>query len=77
MDKNERDCAPIYSFVGILTSSVLKALSQSIIEQCTIVVMSFGGRDLDEPIIQTQLNKVLEHGIMVIASAGNEGPSYG
>ena len=39
--------------------------------------MSFGGRDLDEPILNQMIDEVLLNGIILIASAGNEGPSLG
>lgn len=64
-------------YIGILTKWILKALEQSIIEECTAVVICFGGRDLDELSIQQTINKVLLHSIPIIISAGNEGPSYG
>ena len=64
-------------YIEILTKWILKALEQSIIEECTAVVICFGGRDLDELSIQQTINKVLLHSIPIIISAGNEGPSYG
>ena len=64
-------------YIEILTKWILKALEQSIVEECTAVVICFGGRDLDELSIQQTINKVLLHSIPIIISAGNEGPSYG
>ena len=64
-------------YLGILTKWVLNALDQSIIAECTAVVICFGGRDLDELPIQQTINKILLNDIPIIISAGNEGPSYG
>lgn len=39
--------------------------------------MSFGGRDLNESVINQKMDVLLSNGISLVASAGNDGPSWG
>lgn len=76
VDKNGSEFDFSFS-LDIPTKSVLKAFDQVLVENCTIVVMSFGGRDLNESVINQKMDVLLANGISLVASAGNDGPSWG
>ena len=63
--------------LDIITSSVCQGLHRAVQESCSIAVLPFGGRDMNEPAINQVLNEVTESGMVLVAAAGNDGPSMG
>lgn len=45
--------------------------------QCRIVVLPLGSRTMNSPSLYNAIEQASSHGIAVIVSAGNEGPSRG
>ena len=60
-----------------MTSSVCQGLRRTVKESCSIVVLPFGGRDMNEPAIFETISEVTKAGVVVVAAAGNDGPSMG
>ena len=63
--------------VDIRTSSLCQALRSVLSLDCSIAILPFGGRDMDEPVIQQAIADVCNAGVTVIAAAGNDGPVFG
>ena len=59
------------------SSWLLKALDYSLEINLDIINLSFGGINFDDIIIKDKLNELTKKGVIIIASAGNDGPSYG
>ena len=82
MDDDEGTLLKYYSVlvvysVDIRTSSLCQALRSVRSLDCTVAILPFGGRDMNELVIQQAIADVINAGVTVIAAAGNDGPVFG
>lgn len=63
--------------IDIRTTSICNALRVVRSLACTVTILPFGGRDMDEQAIQNAIGEVVNAGSTVVVAAGNDGPVNG
>lgn len=63
--------------IDIRTTSICNALRFVRSLACTVTILPFGGRDMDEQAIQDAIVDVVNAGSTVVVAAGNDGPVNG